>query len=273
MAKHLKSIRLEPYQNEILRMKTSELGIGEGRYIGFLIEKDNTGRYKKPSADLYTQLLETRSMVKLSDTQVALLEALKKEYEKKNESNKKTAKNLNKFCDKYGLDEKVAKADLEKLVKLDILARVKAGETNYVWTFEGIITLPELAFKIPNNCPFVSGDIAYLLKTIFGNYLESVRFIHDSLKFSWTKAKKVFKIILGEHILFLNWIRDHAFDMTGIANPDDVIYFRKQMMIFLMSYCLILRDHDFVDADKEFRGFCNDLVKPLSNYFKKEDKI
>jgi len=268
MAKQVESIRLDPYHKEMVQMRTSELGIGTSQYFRYLVENDNKGRYRKPSANDYTQILETRYNVKISDSQVALLDAIKREYEKPKEANTKRPKDLKQFCEKYNFELKFVKADLGNLVKLHVLTHGKDEDTDYVWTLEGGIILPELAFKKPNDCPFVSGDMAALMKSMFGNYLESVKFIQDSFHMSWIKARKVFNLFLGEHVLFLNWLREHAFDMTGIAKPDDIIYYRKQMMNFLMSYCLIVRDRDFVDTDDELRKYCNDLVRRLANYLK-----
>lgn len=273
MAKQVESIRLDPSQKELLRIRSAELGMGMGEYIGLLLERDNLGRYRKPSADMWTRWQENRAAITLSDTQIALLLAIKKEYEK--ESNEQAPKNLKEFCYKHGFDIKIAKADLENLVKKKILNRGDEKDgASYVWTVEGIIILPEYAFKVQKrSCPILTGDILYLLKNMFGSYEETVRYIQDSLKISRKKARDTFKIILGEHSLFIRWLRDYAFDMTGIPDPDDYVYYRKQMMNFLMSYCLMIRDPDFIDADNEFRKLCTDLIKKLANYLKNQEPL
>ena len=271
MAKLVESIRLGENHRILLRMKTAESGMNSSEYIRFLIEKDNNGRYIKQNSDELGAWNENRSSVTLSETQVALLESIKKEYEKKENTNK--SKTFKSFCEKFGLNEKIAIADLKILEKRHILG--KDGEKNnaFEWTNEGIFILPEYAFSAPNDCPFLKGDVADIMQKMFGSYWETVQYIQDSLKISKKKANKVFKIVLGEHILFIKFVREHSFDMTGIAKPSDVIYYRKQMMSFLMTYCLNVRDPDLVDAYVEFRNFCDEIVGKLSNYFKNQKLI
>lgn len=68
LAKQIESIRLDPTLREILKLRKAELGIGVGEYISLLIERDNTGRYRKPVADAWLQWQENRAKVILSDT-------------------------------------------------------------------------------------------------------------------------------------------------------------------------------------------------------------
>jgi hypothetical protein len=252
-------------------MKTAESGMNSSEYIRFLIEKDNDGRYKRQSSDELTSWQESRAAITISDTQIALLEAIKKEYENKKIVNK--SENFKKFCEKYSFNEKIANADLKILVKKYILTENQEKNVVYGWTNEGIFILPEYAFSSPNDCPFMKGDVAGIMQEMFGDYWETVQFIQDSLKISKKKSNDVFKIILGEHILFIKFLRDHLFDMTGIAEPNDVIYYRKQMMVFLMTYCLNVRDPDLIDTSNEFRKLCDDLVNKLANYFKNQKEV
>lgn len=269
MPKYGTSIRFDPSQNEMLKIRAAELNVKVSEYVRQLVERDNVGRYKKPSLDQYSLWKENRAIVTLSDTQVALLEAIKKEYDKA-EINQHTPKSLTKFCDKYGFDKKLAKTDLENLVKRGLLNNgTPEDNSDYVWTREGIIILPEYVFKASRVCQILSGNISSLLHVMLGDYWESVQYIQDSLKVSRKKAHEAFRLVLGEHVLFLNWLRDHAYDMTGIPHPDNVIYHRKQMMHFLMSYCLMVKDPDFLDVDDDFRDLCRDLTKMIANYLKR----
>ena len=215
MVKLVESIRLEDNHRIILKMKTAESGMNSSEYIRFLIEKDNNGRYKKQSSDKLTVWQENRAIVTISDTQDALLEAIKKEYENKKNVNK--PKNFKKFCEKYGFNEKIAAADLKMLVRKHILGKNQEKKDSYEWTNEGIFILPEYAFTAPNNCPFMKGNIASIMQKMFGSYWETVQYVQDSLKISKKKSNEVFKIILSEHVLFIKFLRDHSFDMTGIA--------------------------------------------------------
>ena len=271
MVKLVESVRLEDNHRIILKMKTAESGMNSSEYIRFLIEKDNNGRYKKQSSDELIVWQENRAIVTISDTQVALLEAIKKEYGNKKIVNKST--NFKKFCEKYGFNEKIAMADLKFLVRKHILGKNQEKKDSYEWTNEGIFILPEYAFTAPNNCPFMKGNIADIMHKMFGSYWETVQYIQDSLKMSKKKSIEVFKIVLWEHVLFIKFLRVHSFDMTGIAEPNDVVYYRKQMMVFLMTYCLNIRDPDLIDTNDEFRKLCNNLVNKLANYFKNQKEI
>jgi predicted transcriptional regulator len=267
MAKTLESIRIDPSQKDILALRKAESGMGTSEYIRFLIEKDNLGRYKIPKTERLDRWNENRSVIMLSDSQITLLDAIKKEYTSKQSTQK--PKDLATLCQKYNLDKKICKSDLNILVKRGILNKCsKDASSEYMWTNEGIFILPEYAFKSPIACLILDGNIASLMETMFNSYWETVSFIQDSLKLSKKKANDVFKIVLGEHVLFFKWLREHAFDMTGIPNPTDVIYYRKQMMNFFMSYCLMVVEPDFVETDSEHRSFCIDLTRRLSNYFK-----
>lgn len=192
------------------------------------------------------------------------MEAIKREYGEVKSGKKPN--NLDNLCEKTGFDKKIVYADLESLVKLNIIG--KGDKDDYCWTNEGILTIPEYAFKVPTDCTFLTGDVATLMNKMFGDYWETVQFIKDALKISKKKANEAFKIVLGEHILFLKWLRDHAFDMTGIPELNDVTYYRKQMMNFLLSYCLMICDPDLIEANTEYRNFCNILVRKLIYYFK-----
>src|SRR5712692_3628122 len=119
MAKIAESIRIDPSQRDILALRKAELGIGTSEYIRLLIEKDNIGRYRSPNPDKLCGLKEDRAVVILNDSQIALLEAIRKEYEDNQIIPK--AKDLSALCQKYGLDKKTAKADLDILVKRRIL--------------------------------------------------------------------------------------------------------------------------------------------------------
>lgn len=272
MAKTLESIRIDPLQRDILALRKAELGIGTSEYIRFLIEKDNLGRYKIPKTDRLDKWNEDRSIVLLSDTQIALLETIKKEYENTQKIQK--ARDLISLCQKYGLDVKIAKSDLNNLVKRGVLLKCsKDTPSDYEWTKVGIFILPEYAFKSPTPCPILNGSIATVMEAMFKDYWETVSFIQNSLKLSKNKANMAFKVVLGEHILFFKWLREYGFDLTGIPAPNDAIYYRKQMMSFLLSFCLMIIEPDFVDADAEYRSLCNDLARRLLNYHKSAIKI
>lgn len=265
MAKTLESIRIDPLQKDILALRKAESGMGVSEYIRLLIEKDNFGRYKIPKTDLLDRWNENRSIVLLSDTQLALLETIKKEYDN---TQKTQTKDLASLCQKYGLDLKIAKSDLGNLVKRGILLR-HTQEESYEWTKAGIFILPEYAFKSPTSCPILTGDIATVMESMFKDYWETVSFIQNSLKLSKKKANEVFRMILSEHVQFFKWLREYAFDMTGIPIPNDTIYYRKQMMNFLLSFCLMIIEPDFIDTDTEYRSSCNDLAIRLLNYHKR----
>ncbi|MGI0046554.1 MAG: hypothetical protein ACREBB_05125 [Nitrosotalea sp.] len=267
MAKMLESIRIDPSQKDILALRKAESGMSVSEYIRFLIEKDNLGRYKTPKTDRLDRWIENRSVIMLSDTQIALLEAIKKEYSDTQKIQK--TQDLESLCKKYGLVTKIAKSDLDILVKRGVLNRcTQEASSEYMWTKEGIFILPEYVFKSPAACPIITGNIASLMETMFGSYWETVSFIRDSLKLSKKRANKVFKIVLGEHVQFFKWLREYAFDMTGLPEPNDVIYYRKQMMNFLMSFCLMVVEPDFIETDVEYRSLCIDLTRRLSNHFK-----
>lgn len=266
MSKIIENFRLEEHQREILKMRTVALGITKSQYLRSLIDKDNLGNFRKPANDRYEEWKAIRNEIMLNDTKKALLVALKKEFEGiENHKGKKTT-TFGGICKKYGLDRRIATSDLKDLIRLNIFTSNKTR--NYAWTLEGIMMIPEYAFALSSDKFLFSGDMAYLLNLILGKYDEVLKYFVKEIGTNEEESNFVFELVLAEHVRFITWLRDISYSYSGMVDPANIEYYRKQMIHFLFNYLMMVRENQIVvdystDMQDRLIGlFVNYLSKP-----------
>lgn len=268
MTKLVESIRLDEWQREILRMKTTALGITTSEYIRSLIEKDNIGRFVKVDGVSLASWRAVRSSVVVSDSQVALLEAFKKEFENVPGTDFRRVETLQGLIRKYGLDASRVADDLNVLVKNGILMRGSKEEGyEYLWTQQGILMLPEFAPAVLVNNQLIHGDLSSLFIIVFGHYDDMVDYVTNDLNISRAEGEKIFHLVLGLYVEFLTWLREFSFRITGIVSSEEIPYFRKQALNFLFSYLVTIRDQNETSPDVDTKEFIDGLLVKLSNRF------
>lgn len=269
MSKIIENFRLEEHQREILKMRTAALGITKSQYLRSLIDKDNLGNFRKPANNLYEEWKVIRSEIMLSDTKKALLAALKKEFEDIDDHKGKKVTTFDGICRKYGLDRRNATSDLKDLMRLNIFTSDKAR--NYAWTLEGIMIIPEYALALSNGKFLFSGDMAYLLNLILGEYNKVLEYFAKKIGTTEEESNFTFEIVLAEHIRFITWLRDVSYSYSGIADPEDILYYRKQMIHFLFNYLMMIKENQTVmDIPTNLR---NKLIVLLANYLSKSEDM
>lgn len=274
MVKLVESIRLDEWQREILKMKAKALGVTPSEYIRSLIEKDNMGRFVKVEEGVtLSSWRSARSSVVVSESQVALLEAFKKEFEKVPGTEFKRVETLQELVRKYGLDSNRVIDDLNVLVKNGILIRgSKEKGYEYMWTKQGILMLPEFASAASVENTLIHGDVTTIFTIMFGDYDEMVDYVTSSLEVSKEEGDAILHLVLGGYALFLSWLREFSFRITGIASSEETSYFRRQALNFLFSYMLTIRNQNETLFDQNTRAFLNDLLARLSTHFSIENK-
>jgi len=269
MSNLIENFRLDEHRREILKMRITSLGIKKSQYFRTLIDRDNVGRFRKPTNDAYEEWKAIRAEILLSDTKKALLEALKKEFESGEKTGRKV-KTLLGVCKKYGLDKRIAINDLNDLIEYDIFIKKKT-ESKYNWTLQGIIIIPEYAFSLSNEKFLFFGDMASLLAAMLGEYDDVLRYFR---KMGLTKedSKAAFNIVLEVHVKFITWIREVSFSSLGIVDPDHTQFYRKQMLHFLFNYLLMSNENQQTSPEFD-KDLCVKLIKVLANYFSKTVNI
>lgn len=118
--------------------------------------------------------------------------------------------------------------------------------TNYAWTLEGIIIIPEYALALSNGKFLFSGDMAYLLNLILGEYNEVLEYFAKEIGTTEEESNFAFELVLAEHVRFITWLRDVSYSYSGIVDPDDILYYRKQMVRFLFNYLMMIKENQTV---------------------------
>ena len=267
MSNLIENFRLDEHRREILNMRIASLGIKKSQYFRSLIDKDNLGIFRKPADDIYEEWKFIRSEILLSDTKKALLQALKKEFEDLHDNKGKKVKTVGGICKKYGFDKRVVISDLDDLIRFNIFTK-SDKESKYVWTLEGIIIIPEYALALSKEKFLFSGDMTYFLNMILGEYNEVLGYFMKELGLTKEESNDAFKIVLGEHVRFITWLRDISFSFSGITDPDKNQYYCRQMMHFLFNYLLMNDENPQIHVEHGTER-CGKLITLLANYFSK----
>lgn len=266
MSKLIGNFRLDEHHRQILKMRAAASGMNQSEYIRSIIERDNQGRFRKPSSDDYREWESIRSSITLSDSIVSLLEAMKKEYDETEKCRGKKAKNLKELCEKYGLDIRVAKEDVKWLVKNDIFTKDSTDSKKINWTIQGVMVIPEYAPAISRESGLVEGSITDVLCRFWGDYDEVISFLNKNLQITVKEAKTLFCFLLGRHQEFLKFLREIAFDSDGLISPDNRKYHRIQMLHFLYWILLTNEKSPIFSNDMEENQMYKKFVKSINDY-------
>lgn len=268
MAKLVESIRLDEWQRQVLKMRARALGVTQSEYIRSLIEKDNIGRFVKVEGVSLESWRAARSSAMVSDSQIALLESFRKEFENVPENEFRRVETMQELVRKYGLDAGRVKDDLSVLVKNGILIESSEDDGSaYIWTHQGIFMLPEFTPALTVNNKLIQGDVASVFSRIFGDYDDIVDYFTKSLEVSKEEGEAILHVVLGGYIFFFGWLREFSFVVSGLAQLEEAQYFREQALNFLHSYLLTIRDQSEPPIDNDTRTFINDLLIRLSKHF------
>lgn len=267
MSKIPVNVRLDEHEREILRLRSSALGLNVSDYLRTLVRQDNVGRFNKSKDNQYDEWREIRSTVLLNENLVALLKALKTEYEYLDSSKHDPVKDMPSLCKKYGLIPSIIKTDFDYLLNNYIIIKVE-NSPNYSWTIQGIIIFPEHAFAISNSKYHVSGDVCVVLEEMLGDWNEIIKYLQEELELSSDDATDLFGNICGNYVHFLTWVRETAFSLNGIIDLNNVEYYRKQMLHFLCYYLLSesISGKEYTDEQKSRYTM---YISKLSNYLPK----
>jgi len=266
MTKLIGNFRLDEHHREILKMRAASSGMNQSQYIRSIIERDNQGRFRKPSSDDYQEWKSIRSSITLSDSIVSLVVAMKKEFDETEKHRGKKVKNLKELCEKYGLDIHVAKDDLIWLVKNDIFTKDSVNGKKINWTIQGVMLIPEYAPAISRESCLVEGSISEVLFKFWGDYNEVIKFLNKNLQITVKEAKTLFCFLLGQHQEFLKFLREIAFDSDGLVSPDNRKYHRTQMLHFLYWLLLTNEKSPIFSNDMKENQMYKKFVKSINDY-------
>lgn len=262
MAKLRESFTADQVHRDILRMRHAALGISKSAYIRTLIERDAYPEWGTGGPSDAQRWKSTRHSIMANPRLTGLLEALRKEFDSK-ENTRPVCANIKTFADRYGFGQSEVNEGLSRLVSAGVFKKSKGS---FVWTYQGVLMVPELA---PSDCregSFLTGGVGAAIGHLLGDYEELVRFFSGVFNVDQQASDQIAQLILIFARDFFVWLVEIVFPMDGIPEMKDTGLWRESYLTFVQSQCDFLQESSGEGIPTDTRELLGQLSQMIHDY-------
>lgn len=262
MAKLRQSFTVDELHRDILRMKPAALGVSKSEYIRTLIERDAYPEWGTGGPNEAQRWKSLRHSIMANPRLERLLKALYQEFDSKQNS-KPVCASRRAFAEKYGLSQSEVTQGLSELVRAGVFESSKGA---FVWTYQGILMLPELASTECRDGGFLSGGVAPVIRRLLGEYEELVRFFSTVFNVDLEASDQIVQITLAFARDFFVWLVEIVFPMDGIPEMNATTLWRESYLTFVQSLCDFLQESSGKGIPPDTRELLGQLSQVIHDY-------